>query len=52
MATTLEERFQQFLRERKYLSNLSPNTLEWYQTAWKYFRESATHSLTEPSQLN
>ncbi len=42
MAATLDDRLAQFLRERKYLHNLSPQTLEWYQTAWTAFRRSAT----------
>jgi site-specific recombinase XerD len=52
MTTTLDELLQQFLRERKYLHNVSPATIEWYETSWKAFRNSATHGLTDPASLN
>jgi site-specific recombinase XerD len=51
-ATTLDELLQQFLRERKYLHNVSPATIEWYETSWKAFRKSATHCLTDPASLS
>lgn len=34
---TLDSLFQQFLRERTYLKNVSPKTRDWYQSAWKAF---------------
>ena len=43
---------QHFMRERKYLRNLRPQTLEWYETAWTAFRRSATHCLSDPASLN
>ncbi len=52
MATHLDSLLQHFLRERKYLRNVSPDTIEWYQCAWKAFRDSATFCLTDPAQLN
>jgi site-specific recombinase XerC len=33
----LDSLFEQFLRERTYLKNVSPKTLVWYETAWKAF---------------
>lgn len=51
MATQLETLFQQFLKERKYLRNVSPQTIEWYETAWKYFNRSATPCLTTSTSL-
>jgi len=51
MATNLDSLFQQFLKERKYLRNVSPQTIEWYETAWKYFKRSATHCLTTSTSL-
>ena len=48
MSGDLDTLLRQFLRERKYLRNLRPQTLEWYDTAWKGFRKSATHSVTDP----
>ena len=27
--------FKQFLNERRYLKNVTPDTIEWYETAWK-----------------
>ena len=52
MSADLDTLLVQFLRERKYLRNLRPQTLEWYETAWKAFRKSATHCLTDPAALN
>src|SRR2546421_8904304 len=33
----LEQLFQQFLRERTYINNVTASTLEWYRSAWKAF---------------
>ncbi len=52
MSADLDTLLTHFLRERKYLRNLRPQTLEWYETAWKAFRKSATHCLTDPTALN
>ena len=32
---TLNSLFEQFLRERRYLKNVSPKTITWYETSWK-----------------
>src|SRR3954453_23354881 len=32
--------FDQFLNERRYLKNVTPDTIEWYQTAFKAFRRT------------
>lgn len=34
---TLAQHFDQFLRERVYLHNVTPKTREFYETAWKAF---------------
>jgi integrase/recombinase XerD len=34
----LDVLFEQFLRERRYLKNVTPKTLIWYESAWKAFR--------------
>ena len=34
---TLDNIFQEFLRERTYLNNVNPKTRQWYETAWKAF---------------
>jgi len=34
---TLGSLFEQFLRERRYLKNVSPKTITWYETSWKSF---------------
>ena len=34
----MEPRFEQFIRERQYLSNVSPATLEWYKHSFKWLR--------------
>ena len=36
--TTLPDYFEQFVRERTYLNNVTPKTRDWYQTAWKAFQ--------------
>jgi len=37
---TLDSLFDQFLRERTYLKNVSPKTRVWYESAWKAFKLS------------
>jgi hypothetical protein len=34
----LDQLFEQFLRERTYVTNVTASTLEWYETAWKAFK--------------
>ena len=34
---TLDQHFDQFVRERTYLNNVTPKTRDWYLTAWKAF---------------
>jgi integrase/recombinase XerD len=31
-------RFEQFIRERQYLSNVTPSTIEWYENSLKWLR--------------
>jgi hypothetical protein len=38
---SLNALFEQFLRERRYLKNVSPKTQVWYETAWATFLVSA-----------
>ena len=33
----LNQLFEQFLRERVYIHNITPATREWYECAWKSF---------------
>jgi hypothetical protein len=42
---TLDSLFQQFLRERSYLKNVSPKTRIWYETAWKTFLKTQAPGL-------
>ena len=35
-----DQLFQQFLRERTYLKNVTPKTREWYESAWKAFKST------------
>src|ERR1039457_759003 len=37
-ALTILTLFDNFTAERRYLQNVSPKTLEWYQCSWKAFR--------------
>ena len=32
--------FEQFLKERTYLKNVTPRTLVWYQVAFKNYRKA------------
>jgi site-specific recombinase XerD len=44
--------FQQFLRERRYLNNVTPSTIEWYETAFKALQRTSGEDsprLTKPS---
>jgi hypothetical protein len=36
----LQQLFQQFLRERTYINNVTASTREWYECAWKAFTAS------------
>ena len=47
----LDELFQLFLQERRYLLNVTPRTLSWYEAAWLTFKRSSTPSLTNPVDL-
>jgi integrase/recombinase XerD len=38
--TELNRLFEQFLRERVYLHNITPKTREFYETAWKAFQRA------------
>ena len=44
--------FEQFLSQRRYLKNVTPSTIEWYQTAFKALQKALgadAPSLTKPS---
>jgi integrase/recombinase XerD len=43
----LQSLFDQFLRERRYLQNVTPKTLAWYQAAWLAFRRASGGQLPE-----
>jgi integrase/recombinase XerD len=45
----LEQLFQQFLRERTYINNVTPSTREWYETAWKAFRAAQASAPAWPA---
>jgi integrase/recombinase XerD len=42
--------FERFLRERRYLKNVTPKTVVWYETAFQAFTRSVT--VTGPSDLS
>jgi uncharacterized protein with von Willebrand factor type A (vWA) domain len=37
----MEVQFEQFLKERKYLKNVSPRTIQWYTESFKWFSNPA-----------
>jgi hypothetical protein len=43
----LDQLFQQFLRERTYVYNVTPKTRDWYQSAWNAYKQSRTLTPTE-----
>lgn len=45
----LDQLFQQFLRERTYINNVTASTREWYETAWKAFRTAHASAPERPS---
>ena len=45
----LDQLFQQFLRERTYINNVTQATLDWYECAWKAFNTAHRTSPERPS---
>ena len=45
----LNQLFEQFLRERTYVNNVTASTREWYETAWKAFRAAHTSAPERPA---
>jgi hypothetical protein len=37
----MEAQFEQFLKERKYLKNVSPRIIQWYEESFKWFSNPA-----------
>lgn len=48
---SLDSLFDQFIRERIYVKNVTPATREWYETAWQAFRASRASSSTADPDL-
>ncbi len=44
----LHRLFEQFLRERTYIQNVTPATCEWYQSAWKAFKRAHANAPERP----
>jgi integrase/recombinase XerD len=40
----LDSLFEQFIRERIYVKNVTPATRQWYESAWQAFQRSPVHS--------
>jgi integrase/recombinase XerD len=45
----LNQLFEQFLRERTYITNVTPATCEWYQCAWKAFTATQATATERPA---
>jgi hypothetical protein len=43
----LDQLFDQFLRERTYVYNVTPKTRDWYESAWHAFKRSQPRMPTE-----
>jgi hypothetical protein len=50
--TTLQTHFDQFLKERQYLKNVAPRTVEWYKLELKLFSKSGQTELTQRTVQN
>jgi site-specific recombinase XerD len=48
--SALSSLFERFLRERRYLKNVTPNTIAWYQSAFLAFTRTVSASC--PADLN
>jgi hypothetical protein len=48
--TALSTLFERFLRERRYLTNVTPKTVVWYQTAFLAFTRTVV--VSGPDDLN
>jgi hypothetical protein len=48
--SALSTLFERFLRERRYLKNVTPKTVVWYQTAFLAFTRTA--AVSGPGDLN
>lgn len=44
---SLDQLFEQFLRECTYVHNVTPKTRDWYQSAWHAFKQSQPRPATE-----
>ena len=44
---TISELYQQFTKERQYLQNVAPKTLEWYACTFRHFRTHLTCDVRE-----
>jgi len=44
----LDQLFEQFLRERTYVHNVTQATRDWYECAWKAFRTAPTTAAERP----
>jgi hypothetical protein len=42
--SNLDQLFEQFIRERTYVHNVTPKARDWYQSAWHAFKQSQSHS--------
>jgi hypothetical protein len=47
----LQQLFDQFLRERIYLHNVTPKTRDWYESAWKAFLRTRTEAQASASTI-
>jgi hypothetical protein len=45
----LDQLFQQFLRERTYIQNVTASTREWYECAWKAFKAAQADAPPRPT---
>jgi site-specific recombinase XerD len=48
----LDELFEQFLRERTYVQNITPKTRVWYESAWKAFLVFQTEPAGSPDPIS
>jgi site-specific recombinase XerD len=44
----LDQLFQQFIRERTFVTIVTPKTIAWYESAWKAFTRARSAALPRP----
>jgi site-specific recombinase XerD len=44
--------FENFLKERRYLKNITANTVKYYRQAWKRYEETISSKISKANAIN